>query len=189
MGRPKQLLSFGGKSLLVRAAGSGSGRPGLADRHRAGSAGGENPAGAGPAAGPGDRKPRLDRGGWPRPSAPASAPCSSFRGPGRDRDRALRPAGLFLSGRGRKAPGRPTGERPEHRGGALRRTPGGAGSFSAPGHFPALAALTGDEGARVILQAAAGEVAAVDLLPDLAVDLDTPEDYAALRGASPPPPS
>ena len=45
-------------------------------------------------------------------------------------------------------------------------------------HFAALSGLTGDEGARLLLQRAADDVAAVDL-PELAVDLDTPEDYAA----------
>jgi molybdenum cofactor cytidylyltransferase len=45
-------------------------------------------------------------------------------------------------------------------------------------HFPALAALTGEEGARHLLNENASHVAAVDL-PELAVDLDTPEDYAA----------
>lgn len=44
-------------------------------------------------------------------------------------------------------------------------------------HFAALAALTGEEGARLLLNRAADEVASVDL-PALAVDLDTPEDYA-----------
>ncbi len=45
-------------------------------------------------------------------------------------------------------------------------------------HFAALAALTGEEGARHFLAAHAAETAAVDL-PELAVDLDTPEDFAA----------
>ena len=46
-------------------------------------------------------------------------------------------------------------------------------------HFAALAALTGEEGARHFLAAYAAETAAVDL-PELAVDLDTPEDVARL---------
>jgi molybdenum cofactor cytidylyltransferase len=45
-------------------------------------------------------------------------------------------------------------------------------------HFTALTALTGEEGARHFLAAHAAEAAAVDL-PELAVDLDTPEDVAA----------
>jgi molybdenum cofactor cytidylyltransferase len=45
-------------------------------------------------------------------------------------------------------------------------------------HFAALAALTGEEGARQLLNGGAARVATVDL-PELAVDLDTPEDYAA----------
>ena len=45
-------------------------------------------------------------------------------------------------------------------------------------HFSALASLTGEEGARHLLNENLSRVAAVDL-PELAVDLDTPEDYAA----------
>ncbi len=47
-------------------------------------------------------------------------------------------------------------------------------------HFAALAALTGEEGARHFLAAHAAETAAVDL-PELALDLDTPEDVAAFK--------
>jgi len=43
-------------------------------------------------------------------------------------------------------------------------------------HFAALHALRGEEGARPLLTAHADAVAAVDL-PELALDLDTPEDY------------
>ncbi len=50
-------------------------------------------------------------------------------------------------------------------------------------HFPALAALTGEEGARALLQAEPGRVVPVDL-PELADDLDRPEDYAAWRSRS-----
>ncbi|MBL9202242.1 MAG: nucleotidyltransferase family protein [Opitutaceae bacterium] len=46
-------------------------------------------------------------------------------------------------------------------------------------HFPALAALTGEEGARTLLHDDPARVAAVDL-PDLALDLDTPADVARL---------
>jgi molybdenum cofactor cytidylyltransferase len=42
-------------------------------------------------------------------------------------------------------------------------------------HFPALAALTGEEGARALVQEGSGRVAPVDL-PDLAIDLDRPGD-------------
>ncbi|ACB73999.1 nucleotidyltransferase family protein [Opitutus terrae] len=45
-------------------------------------------------------------------------------------------------------------------------------------HFAALAALTGEEGARTLVNRSTSEVATVDL-PALAVDLDTPADYAA----------
>jgi molybdenum cofactor cytidylyltransferase len=50
-------------------------------------------------------------------------------------------------------------------------------------HFPALVALTGEEGARTLLNREPARVAAVDL-PELGFDLDTPEDYASL--AKPP---
>ena len=43
-------------------------------------------------------------------------------------------------------------------------------------HFPALGALTGDAGARALLNGPSEQVAAVDL-PELAFDLDTPGDY------------
>jgi CTP:molybdopterin cytidylyltransferase MocA len=51
--------------------------------------------------------------------------------------------------------------------------------------FPALASLTGEEGARSLLNGDPGRVAAV-ALPQLAVDLDTPDDYAALQKNPPP---
>lgn len=54
-------------------------------------------------------------------------------------------------------------------------------------HFPALAALTGEEGARVLLNRAPDAVATVDL-PEMAVDLDTPADYAAQIDAARHPP-
>jgi CTP:molybdopterin cytidylyltransferase MocA len=59
----------------------------------------------------------------------------------------------------------------------------GAPAFFGREHFPALAALTGEEGARALLNGSPEQVAAVEL-PELGVDLDTPEDYAAL--AEPP---
>lgn len=46
-------------------------------------------------------------------------------------------------------------------------------------HFATLASLTGEEGARALLNGASRPVAAVDL-PELAFDLDTPADYAAI---------
>ncbi len=46
-------------------------------------------------------------------------------------------------------------------------------------HFAALAALTGEEGARPLLNGDPARVATVDL-PELALDLDTPADVAAL---------
>jgi molybdenum cofactor cytidylyltransferase len=47
-------------------------------------------------------------------------------------------------------------------------------------HFAALGALTGEEGARHFLTIHAGDAAEVEL-PDLALDLDTPEDVAVLK--------
>ena len=47
-------------------------------------------------------------------------------------------------------------------------------------HFRELAALTGEEGARALLNGDPSRVAPVEL-PDLAVDLDTAEDVAALK--------
>lgn len=43
-------------------------------------------------------------------------------------------------------------------------------------HFAALGALTGDAGARMLLNGSSEQVATVDL-PELAFDLDTPGDY------------
>lgn len=51
-------------------------------------------------------------------------------------------------------------------------------------HFPALAALTGEEGARALLNGDPARVAAIDL-PRLALDLDTPADYAAAQKPAP----
>jgi CTP:molybdopterin cytidylyltransferase MocA len=48
-------------------------------------------------------------------------------------------------------------------------------------HFPALTALTGESGARTLLNDSPDRVTPVDL-PSLALDLDTPADYAALQG-------
>lgn len=50
-------------------------------------------------------------------------------------------------------------------------------------HFAALASLSGEEGAKSILSSHPGEVAPVDL-PELAADLDAPEDYAKWTAAS-----
>jgi molybdenum cofactor cytidylyltransferase len=47
-------------------------------------------------------------------------------------------------------------------------------------YFPELTALTGEEGARALLNGDAGRVAPVEL-PELAVDLDTVADVAALK--------
>lgn len=47
-------------------------------------------------------------------------------------------------------------------------------------HFPALARLTGEEGARALLNGDPTGVVPVDL-PELAVDLDTPEDFARAK--------
>jgi CTP:molybdopterin cytidylyltransferase MocA len=50
-------------------------------------------------------------------------------------------------------------------------------------HFPTLATLTGEEGARALLNADAGQIASIDW-PALGLDLDTPADYAAARNAA-----
>jgi molybdenum cofactor cytidylyltransferase len=60
-----------------------------------------------------------------------------------------------------------------------------AGRHGAPAlflreHFPTLTGLTGEEGARALLNDEPGRVASVDL-PELALDLDTPADVAAFR--------
>jgi molybdenum cofactor cytidylyltransferase len=67
-----------------------------------------------------------------------------------------------------------------------------AGRHGAPAlfmreHFPALTALTGEEGARALLNGNPDRVAGLEL-PQLALDLDSPADFAALR-ASPSPPT
>ncbi len=49
-------------------------------------------------------------------------------------------------------------------------------------HFPALIAMTGEEGARTLLNGEPARVASVEL-PALALDLDTPADYAPYRKA------
>jgi molybdenum cofactor cytidylyltransferase len=51
-------------------------------------------------------------------------------------------------------------------------------------HFPTLAALTGEEGARALLNDDPTRVAAVEL-PALALDLDTPADFAAAKRKTP----
>jgi CTP:molybdopterin cytidylyltransferase MocA len=57
----------------------------------------------------------------------------------------------------------------------------GAPALFLRSHFPALSALTGDEGARKLMaQVPADALAAVDL-PELALDLDTPDDVARLE--------
>jgi molybdenum cofactor cytidylyltransferase len=60
-----------------------------------------------------------------------------------------------------------------------------SGRYGAPAlflreHFPALLAITGDPGARDLLNAAPERVAGVNL-PGLATDVDTMADYEALR--------
>jgi len=64
-----------------------------------------------------------------------------------------------------------------------------AGRHAAPAlflrkHFSDLAALTGESGARQLLNEPAEPVASIDL-PELAVDLDTPADVAALNAPVP----
>ena len=59
----------------------------------------------------------------------------------------------------------------------------GAPALFLRGHFETLVHLTGEEGARTLLNGDPARVASVDL-PALALDLDTPADYAALHGTS-----
>lgn len=56
----------------------------------------------------------------------------------------------------------------------------GAPALFSRDHFPALAALTGEAGARTLINAVPEKVVAIDL-PQLGIDLDTPEDYAAAK--------
>jgi molybdenum cofactor cytidylyltransferase len=51
-------------------------------------------------------------------------------------------------------------------------------------HFAALAGLSGDEGARRILNSDPGRVCPVEM-PELGADLDTPSDYAAWKSRAP----
>ena len=62
-----------------------------------------------------------------------------------------------------------------------------AGRHGAPAlflaqHFATLSGLTGEEGARALLNGDPAHVAGVDL-PDLALDIDTPADVAAVKTA------
>ena len=59
----------------------------------------------------------------------------------------------------------------------------GAPALFLRGHFETLVHLTGEEGARALLNGDPARVASVDL-PALALDLDTPADYAALHETS-----
>lgn len=58
----------------------------------------------------------------------------------------------------------------------------GAPALLLRSHFPALAALTGEAGARDLLNGDPAQVTAVEL-PALAHDLDTPADYDAVKSA------
>jgi molybdenum cofactor cytidylyltransferase len=65
-----------------------------------------------------------------------------------------------------------------------------AGRHGAPAlflreHFATLTHLTGEEGARNLLNGDPKQVTTVDL-PELAVDLDTPADFTSYRSASSP---
>lgn len=58
----------------------------------------------------------------------------------------------------------------------------GAPAFIAREHFAALSHLTGDAGARQLFAMLPPDAITTVDLPDLALDLDTPEDLAAWRG-------
>ncbi len=57
----------------------------------------------------------------------------------------------------------------------------GAPAIFGRAHFAALASLSGDEGARRMLNSESGPVTAVEM-PELGTDLDTPSDYEAWTG-------
>jgi molybdenum cofactor cytidylyltransferase len=59
----------------------------------------------------------------------------------------------------------------------------GAPAFFHRRHFAELMALTGESGARELLNLAGPHVTEVDM-PDLAIDLDTPADFAAQSGSA-----
>jgi molybdenum cofactor cytidylyltransferase len=59
----------------------------------------------------------------------------------------------------------------------------GAPALFMRAHFDALASLTGEEGARALLNGDPDLVAAVEM-PELAADLDTPEDLARFRSGA-----
>ena len=59
----------------------------------------------------------------------------------------------------------------------------GAPALFMRSHFDALASLTGEEGARALLNGHSESVAAV-ALPELAADLDTPEDVARYQSGT-----
>lgn len=56
----------------------------------------------------------------------------------------------------------------------------GAPALFSRKHFSAISLLTGEEGARSLLNSASSSVFPIEM-PELAVDLDTPADYAALK--------
>lgn len=56
----------------------------------------------------------------------------------------------------------------------------GAPALFSRKHFPALSLLTGEEGARSLLNSSDTPVHPLDM-PELSVDLDTPADYAAVK--------
>jgi molybdenum cofactor cytidylyltransferase len=60
----------------------------------------------------------------------------------------------------------------------------GAPAVFGRGHFSTLSALSGDEGARRLLNASAEAVVAVDL-PQFAEDIDTPADFEAWKKRAP----
>ncbi len=178
MGSPKQLLEVGGKPLILRAAEAALASPAWpvvivlganADRIR--------PLLA--------RLPVLiaDNPAWPEGMASSiRAGIATLR----QFSRALPGAVLALCDQPGFAAGSVSrlieAQRATGRSIAAARYGGhlGAPVLFLRSHFAALAALTGEEGAYSLITAAGDDVAPVDM-PELAADLDTPEDLAALK--------
>lgn len=178
MGRPKQLLEIGGQPLVARAAAAALGAglwPVVVVLGSRGEA--VRPALA--------RLPVLcvDNPAWTEGMASSiRAGVSALTGYSRALPGALlalcdQPAlSAEIIGRLRAAAAAAPG------GIAAARYGGHVGAPACFGarHFSALKALTGEVGARQLLENLASSVAAIDL-PELAADLDTPEDVARFQ--------
>jgi molybdenum cofactor cytidylyltransferase len=178
MGSPKQLLDIGGRPLVARAAEAALASPAWPVLVVLGSHGDRiRPALA--------RLPVLvvDNPAWAEGMASSiRAGISALRQFSRSIDGALlalcdQPAfsGAAIDRLAAAIRGTGRGIAAARYGGRL-----GAPALFLREHFAALEALTGEEGARAVINADPGRVAAVDL-PELEADLDRPEDYEAWR--------